>query len=321
MWKLIETYIIFLVFQSFLQVVCYINYSTINLPEEHLPYYFTSFPKIAEECLADSNCQFKNHLNKSKCWGYEYDCKWDRQYSIPPCPGDHKGWVKTKSAQQDTFYTQADFGYVKQQLREMRLYCDPLFSDDSSLELLQRQEPIRYKMDVLQEGDIGGYCDFRKDRLLEQADHISALQSWGPEMRVLNEDELVDSLNDNEEYDVTKVAYDANVPFKKQLEISRNSDVFIGIHGAGLTHLLFLPEWAALFELYNCEDANCYLDLARLRGVKYVTWEDEDKLTSIKDESYSGGAHAKFANYIFDVEEFKRLVTKAAKHVKKPSKI
>lgn len=67
--------------------------------------------------------------------------------------------------------------------------------------------------------------------------------------RVLNENELVASLKDNEDYEVIKVIYDKNMPFKQQLEISRNSDILIGIHGAGLTHLLFLPEWAAVFEL------------------------------------------------------------------------
>ena len=30
---------------------------------------------------------------------------------------------------------------------------------------------------------------------------------------------------------------------------------------------------------YNCEDENCYKDLARLRGVRYITWRDVDKLT------------------------------------------
>lgn len=29
---------------------------------------------------------------------------------------------------------------------------------------------------------------------------------------------------------------------------------------------------------YNCEDESCYLDLARLRGVKYITWENKEKL-------------------------------------------
>lgn len=37
--------------------------------------------------------------------------------------------------------------------------------------------------------------------------------------------------------------------FLDQLEVTRNTDVFIGMHGAGLTHLLFLPKWATLFEL------------------------------------------------------------------------
>lgn len=29
---------------------------------------------------------------------------------------------------------------------------------------------------------------------------------------------------------------------------------------------------------YNCEDGGCYFDLARLRGVKYITWEKKNKL-------------------------------------------
>ena len=39
--------------------------------------------------------------------------------------------------------------------------------------------------------------------------------------------------------------------------------VKVGIHGAGLTHMLFLPDWAGVFELYHCEDPGCYSDLAR----------------------------------------------------------
>jgi hypothetical protein len=37
--------------------------------------------------------------------------------------------------------------------------------------------------------------------------------------------------------------------FKKQLENTYNTDIFIGIHGAGLSHLMFLPDWAVVFEL------------------------------------------------------------------------
>lgn len=178
------------------------NFSTINLPQEHLQYYFANFPKLAKECELDSQCPYKTELRKDKCWGYEHNCKWDKQYSIPSCPGDHKGWVKSKFEQQNTFYTQAAFGFVKQQREEIKMYCDPLFQTDSSLEcsehlrfcrgrniminftaLASREEPIRYKMDVLSEGDIGGYCDFHEGSLLKQADHLSPLQSWAPELR------------------------------------------------------------------------------------------------------------------------------------------
>lgn len=41
-----------------------------------------------------------------------------------------------------------------------------------------------------------------------------------------------------------------DVPFLEQLRITHNSDIFIGMHGAGLTHLLFLPDWAVIFELW-----------------------------------------------------------------------
>jgi EGF domain-specific O-GlcNAc transferase len=132
--------------------------------------------------------------------------------------------------------------------------------------------------------------------------------------KVLNEDELIERIKTNPKYSVKRVDYGRNISFKDQLRITRNSDIFIGMHGAGLTHLLFLPKWATLFELYHCEDPNCYKDLARLRGVNYVTWENNTLLESI-DAGYEGGEHEKFKNYKFDVDEFERLVEKAAEAV------
>ena len=105
------------------------------------------------------------------------------------------------------------------------------------------------------------------------------------------------------------------------MEIIRNTDILVGIHGAGLTHMLFLPDWAAVFELYDCEDPNCYKDLARLRGVKHVTWTNLDKLMPQKDTTVTGQnenppeIHAKFTNYAFDPQEFLKKVKEAAEHV------
>lgn len=104
--------------------------------------------------------------------------------------------------------------------------------------------------------------------------------------------------------------------FLDQLSITHNTDIFIGMHGAGLTHLLFLPDWAVVFELYNCEDERCYLDLARLRGVHYITWQRQNKVfPQDKGHHPTLGAHPKFTNYSFDVEEFMSLVLEAADHV------
>lgn len=100
---------------------------------------------------------------------------------------------------------------------------------------------------------------------------------------MLNVDELVEMIQLNDSYAVQKMVYERSTGFRHQLEVTRNTDVFIGMHGAGLTHLLFLPVWASLFELYNCEDSSCYRDLARLRGTNYVTWE-HDHLMEREDQ-------------------------------------
>ncbi|KRT78940.1 hypothetical protein AMK59_6657, partial [Oryctes borbonicus] len=483
------------------------NYSMIDLPYEHLQYYFSRFPELYKNCKADPECSYNEDFDLNRCWGYEYNCAAKNRYSTPHCPGDYKGWVKTKQDQINTFYAQADFGYVKQQLQEMKVICEPLFADDSSLEcsdhlrfcrgrnifmnftsLLQRIDPVRYKMDILGDNDIGGYCKFYSERVKEHLDHISPLQSWGPEIqhfkqltrrpiiendcdiviekptfvmkidatvnmyhhfcdflnlyaslhlnasapdafttdvhilvwetftyhsafqetwkaftqhpiwdlkafrgetvcfknivfpllprmifglyyntpiihgcensglfhafsqhvlhrldiplhkrkdrriritllsrdtkyrKILNEDELLEALK-GEKYSVRRVIYNKEISFRKQLEITRNTDMLIGIHGAGLTHLMFLPDWAAVFELYNCEDPNCYKDLARLRGLKYTTWEVQSKLFQQDQGQHpDGGAHAKFTNYSFDKDEFLRLVALTAKHIKEHPK-
>lgn len=36
----------------------------------------------------------------------------------------------------------------------------------------------------------------------------------------------------------------------EQLSLIQDTDILIGMHGAGLTHMMFLPDWAAIFEVY-----------------------------------------------------------------------
>ena len=139
--------------------------------------------------------------------------------------------------------------------------------------------------------------------------------------RILNLAKLHKALLDHsEDYEVIIAPFSHNFPFKKQLEIVANTDILVGIHGAGLTHMLFLPKWAVIFELYDCQDPSCYKDLARLCGLKHISWSKMDKLYPEEkplkpQESYD--VSAKFTNYAFDPEEFLEKIKEAAEHVKK----
>ena len=54
-------------------------------------------------------------------------------------------------------------------------------------DLIKRREPLRYAIDVLKQGEIGGFCKLNQEKLQEQMEHVSALQSWAPELRFFEE--------------------------------------------------------------------------------------------------------------------------------------
>uniref|UniRef100_A0A8D0QNB6 EGF domain-specific O-linked N-acetylglucosamine transferase n=1 Tax=Sus scrofa TaxID=9823 RepID=A0A8D0QNB6_PIG len=156
------------------------------------------------------------------------------------------------------------------------------------------------------------FCDFVN---LYITQHVN--NSFSTDVYVVMWDTLVNALKTVSTFEVRIVDYKyKELAFLDQLRITHNTDIFIGMHGAGLTHLLFLPDWAAVFELYNCGDERCYLDLARLRGVHYITWRRQNKVfPQDKGHHPTLGEHPKFTNYSFDVEEFMFLVLQAADHV------
>ena len=76
-----------------------------------------------------------------------------------------------------------------------------------------------------------------------------------------------------------------DVPISDQLRVIHASDVLIGAHGAGLTHLLFLPDWAGLLELVHPERAGNYHfhNMAKLRGIHYDTFHIQDPIRNIEE--------------------------------------
>ena len=67
---------------------------------------------------------------------------------------------------------------------------------------------------------------------------------------------------------VVQVVDFVDLSFREQLLLVRRTDLLVGVHGAGLTHALFLPPGAHLIE-FATGGGNHFSNLARYGGVRY----------------------------------------------------
>ena len=75
------------------------------------------------------------------------------------------------------------------------------------------------------------FIDRREKRqLIEKEDFVDELEKTYPDIQI----EMVNF---------------ADIPLPKQLEVIQNTDILVGVHGAGLTHALFLPLGSAIVEI------------------------------------------------------------------------
>ena len=137
---------------------------------------------------------------------------------------------------------------------------------------------------------------------------------------VINEAEMIAAVRrqvPGVEVEVVNFDWNGRPPIAAQLALMADTDVLVGMHGAGLVHTLWLPEWAVVYEIYNCGDIDTYADLARLAGVDYLTTQDagvrrHPPAVPVAEEHR---ANPKFWNYeiaedafVADIEEAVRRV-------------
>ena len=110
------------------------------------------------------------------------------------------------------------------------------------------------------------YCD---DRYFACADwaHL-ALRRIARVVR--NDADVVAALAARGELRVSSADFSV-LPFPQQVALVAASDILAGPHGAGLTHLLFLPDWACVVELsVDGSQSNIHFaNLAAWRGLRY----------------------------------------------------
>jgi protein O-GlcNAc transferase len=90
--------------------------------------------------------------------------------------------------------------------------------------------------------------------------------------RLLNQESLFSTLRNtysSENFALNIVDF-ASIPLREQISIVRNTDVLVGVHGAGLTHDMFLSPRSAVVEILPSELAHKgFRNLAKLRGHSY----------------------------------------------------
>ena len=98
--------------------------------------------------------------------------------------------------------------------------------------------------------------------------------------KIANEDQLIITTRQKFNGTISRV-YGVQIDLldmATQLRLIANTDILVGMHGAGLTHTMFLPSHATLIEFtpYYASPQDHFQSIARWRNLHYETWFNED---------------------------------------------
>ncbi|OBT76025.1 hypothetical protein VF21_03487 [Pseudogymnoascus sp. 05NY08] len=123
-------------------------------------------------------------------------------------------------------------------------------------------------------------------RLLEQDTHLAALRAHIPHLKVQSIDF-------------------ATLSFAEQIKVVRDTDILVGVHGAGLTHAMFLPESAVVVEILpEGLEHKGFRNFAALLGHAYFSahglkggdgWDGEARVVGVVDGGAKMNGSAKAA--------------------------
>ncbi|XP_045158582.2 uncharacterized protein LOC123524440 [Mercenaria mercenaria] len=97
--------------------------------------------------------------------------------------------------------------------------------------------------------------------------------------KVKNEDELLGKIKDVFKGHIVKGLQIDKLPMQDQLALISKTDILIGMHGAGLSHTLFLPRHSGLIEmfpLYHPSENIHFRSMAEWRHLYYMSWSNFD---------------------------------------------
>jgi hypothetical protein len=89
--------------------------------------------------------------------------------------------------------------------------------------------------------------------------------------------------------------------WKEQVMAARGSDILFGMHGAGFTHILWLPAHAVVVEILPMDFH--YLFYERVAGVcgrRYISWQNDNRTDMVE---WTWMPHTKFTNLYLKTEK------------------
>ncbi len=102
----------------------------------------------------------------------------------------------------------------------------------------------------------------------------------------LNEKDIENMLKSGEPYVRTVTVDFSSMPLREQIEAARRSNLYLGAHGAGLIHVMFLADEAALVEIHpSYRRMQHFRNIARLAGKMYMPFNK----ASVKCKGTSDG--------------------------------
>ena len=88
-------------------------------------------------------------------------------------------------------------------------------------------------------------------------------------------------------------------PWDEQIKLCHHASIIAGIHGAGLTNMIFCPEDLVVFELQKKMNfASCFFRLSNAIGARYITQYSVEKFDTSESEVLS--------DIMIDIDELKK---------------